>query len=174
LIEHLADVVRLHYDADVWRDYFSAYVYQALTEIGLPSYDSSPLADLLEEDSIDTRQAYGFPPSLQFVYRPAVIPDVVQWIRTQGDRIILIYGGDDPWTAGAVGLTGQTDALEIVQPGADHQVQITDLDQRDAVLGRLSQWLGFPVTIPVAAAIRPAPPTAEPLLPRDRIDLRPR
>ena len=174
LIVHLADVVRLHYDADVWRDYFSAYVYQALTEIGLPGYDPAPLADLLAEGDIDPHQAYGFPPALQFVYRPEVMPDIVQWIRTQGNGIILIYGGDDPWTAGAVGLTGQTDALEIVQPGADHQVQIANLDQRDAVLARLSQWLGIPVTMPAAAPIRAAPLPADVFLMRDRLALRPR
>jgi len=174
LIGHLADVVRLEFDADVWRDYFSAYVYQALTEIGLPAVDLTPLEDLLSQDSIDTHVAYGFPPALPFVYRPETIPDVVQWIRTQGDRIILIYGGDDPWTAGAVGLTGQADALEIIQPGADHGVQITSLDQRDAVLGKLSVWLGFPVSIPVAAAIRAVPPMADPFPLRGRIDLRPR
>ncbi len=174
LIGHLADVVRLEFDADVWRDYFSAYVYQALTEIGLPAIDLAPLEDLLSQDSIDTHVAYGFPPALQFDYSPDVIPDIVQWIRTQGDRIILIYGGDDPWTAGAVGLTGQTDALEIIQPGADHQVMIADLDQRDAVLTKLSQWLGFPVAIPVAGAIRAAPPSPEFVPLRRRIDLRPR
>jgi hypothetical protein len=98
----------------------------------------------------------------------------VQWIRTQGDRIILIYGGDDPWTAGAVGLTGQTDALEIIQPGADHQVAITGLDQKDAVLAKLSQWLGFPVSIPVAGAIRAAPQPAESSRRLAGIELRPR
>ncbi|MGD8277300.1 MAG: S28 family serine protease [Gemmatimonadota bacterium] len=174
LIGHLADVVRLEFDGDVWRDYFSAYVYQALTEIGLPAIDSEPLADLLSQDSIDTRQAYGFPPALAFDYRPDVMADIVQWVRTRGDRIILIYGEDDPWTAGAVGLTGQTDALEIIQPGADHQVRIAGLDQRDAVLAKLSAWLGFPVTIPVAGAIRAAPPPAEPFRGLDRIDLRTR
>lgn len=174
LIGHLADVVRLEFDSDVWRDYFSGYVYQALTEIGLPDIDVTPLEDLLSQDSIDTHTAYGFPPGLQFDYDPDVIPDIVQWIRTQGDRIILIYGGDDPWTAGAVELTGQTDALEIIQPGRDHQVQIAELDQKAAVLAKLSAWLGFPVTIPVAGAIRGAPPPQEPVLRSDRIDLRPR
>lgn len=174
LVDHLADVVRLHYDSDTWRDYFSAYVYQAKTEIGLPWYDASPLADLLEEPETDVRTAYGFPPTLQFVYRPEVIPDVLQWIRTQGSRIILIYGGVDPWTAGAVELTGQTDALRVIQPGADHQVQIAGLDERDAVLARLSQWLGIPVTMPVAAPIRAAPAMREPVPLRDVVSLRSR
>ena len=174
MINHLAAVVRLEYDADVWRDYFSTYVYQAKTEIGLPQIDLSPVADLFTEEEIDTHQAYGFPPTLQFVYRPEVIPDIVQWIQSQGDRILLIYGGDDPWTAGAVELTGATDVLRVIQPGADHQVQIVGLDDRDAVLARLSEWLGIPVSLPVAAPIRAAPQAAEPIPLRGMVSLRSR
>lgn len=173
MVDHLADVVRLHFDSDSWRDYFSAYVYQAKTEIGLPYFDVSPLEDLLVEEEISTHQAYGFPAELQFVYRPEVIPDIVQWIQTQGDRIILIYGGVDPWTAGAVELTGTTDALRVVQPGADHGVQIAELDERQAVLDKLSDWLGFPVFLPVAAPIREAPPPTAPSL-SEWLSLRPR
>jgi hypothetical protein len=174
MVGHLAEAVRLHFESDVWRDYFSAYVYQAKTEIGLPWFDPSPLADLLNEEETDVRTVYGFPPTLQFVYRPEVIPDVLQWIRSEGQRILLIYGGLDPWTAGAIELTGATDALRVIQPGADHGVQIANLDERAAVLAKLSQWLGVPVTMPVAAPIQAAPPAEAPVRVGDVVSLRPR
>lgn len=99
------------------------------------------LEDLFTEEEVDVWTAYSFPQDLEFHYRPETIPDIVQWVSTWGDEIILIYGEDDPWTAGALELTGQTDALRVVQAGADHGVRITELDQRNLVLGKLGEWL---------------------------------
>jgi hypothetical protein len=141
MVDHLAIVVRLTFTSDQYRDYFQAYVYQGLTEIGLPYFRADHLEDLFAEEEVDVRTAYSFPPDLEFHYRPETIPDIVQWVRTWGEEIILIYGEDDPWTAGALELTGQTDALKVVQVGADHGVRITELDQRNLVLGKLGEWL---------------------------------
>ncbi len=161
MVNHLAEVVRLHFDSDAGRDYFSAYVYQAFTELGYPYIDVDHLADLLVEDPLDVREVYGFPSNLPLEYGPEAVSDVASWIQTQGDGIILLYGALDPWAGGAVELTDGTDALEVVQPGADHGVQIVDLDRRDEVLAKLSEWLGMQVTIPAGAPARVAPAGVE-------------
>jgi hypothetical protein len=174
VIDHLAAVTRMHFDSDGYRDYFRAYIYQALTEIGAPIMDYPELEDLLTEDELGVWEAYGFPPELEFVYRPESIPDVLAWLQQHGDQIIYIYGEVDPWTAGAVELTGQADAFKVVQPGADHGVQIAELDQRDQVLALLSAWLGRnivlstegppgmrPIRVPPEAAFVGAPEAAE-------------
>jgi hypothetical protein len=166
MVDHLAAAVRLHFRSDEYRDYFRAYVYQARTEIGLPRFTADHLTDLLTEEPVDVRVAYGFSPDMEFEYRAAVIPDIVHWIRTRGDRIILIYGSVDPWTAGAVELTGQTDAVRIVQDGADHQVRIAHLDGRDMVLERLGSWMGLDLSQAVFPGVL-APPHAAPALDPD-------
>jgi len=143
MIEHLAQVVRLHYQSDLWRDYFKAYVYQVLTETGSPKYEPYHLYDLLEEQGVDVRVAYDFPLDMDFVYRWESIPDVLQWAATEGDGILYIYGEIDPWTAGAVELGGPADALKILQAGADHGVRISELDEEGLVLQRLGAWLGM-------------------------------
>jgi hypothetical protein len=142
MIEHLAAVTRLQFDSDGYRDYFRAYIYQALTEIGLPVIEYEEIQDLIFEEPIDVWDSYGFDRSLEFEYRPESVPDVLSWLRQHGDRIIYIYGEVDPWTAGAVELTGSADALKIVQAGADHGVRIADLDQQALVLETLERWLG--------------------------------
>jgi hypothetical protein len=147
-IEHLAQVVRLHYRSDLWRDYFKAYIYQVLTETGSPKYEPYHLYDLLEEEGVDVRVAYDFPLGTEFVYRWETIPDVLQWASMEGDGIIYIYGETDPWTAGAVELGGPADALKVVQAGADHGVKISELDLEALVLQKLGTWLGIPLTPP--------------------------
>ncbi len=100
-ISHLATVVRLHSDADSGRDYFKAYAYQVLTQLGGPAVDHAHLEGLFRHDPLDPYVEYGFPRELAMEWDGgAAMRDVVQWLQTQGDRIILIYGGVDPWTGG--------------------------------------------------------------------------
>ena len=84
---------------------------------------------------------------IDWTFRAETIPDVIQWIQTEGDNIIFIYGGDDPWTGGAVELTGQTNALKVIQPGANHRVKILDLNEQDLVLSTLEEWLGIEIDV---------------------------
>jgi len=150
MLENLAVVSRIDRSSDGGRYYFRPYFYQAFTEIGYPARDFSYLADLLAYEPLSVHERYGFPPELDLVYRPQVIPDVLQWVQTQGNNIVLIYGGADPWTCGAIELTGQTNALKITQPGANHRVRIADLAERDVVLDSLSSWLDMELILRIA------------------------
>lgn len=160
MIDHLATVVRLHFDSDEYRDYFRAYVYQALTEIGAPLVDYPDIQDLVTEDSVPVREVYGFPPELEFHYRPESVPDVLQWLQNEGDRILYIYGEVDPWTAGAVEITGTAEALRIIQAGGDHGVRIENLDLRALVLETLGEWLGRDIPGFSGEAVLRVPPDA--------------
>jgi hypothetical protein len=161
LVDHLAEVVRLHYRSDLYRDYFKAYVYQVLTETGSPRFEPYHLYDLLEEPAVDVRVSYSFPQDLEFVYRWESIPDILRWAVTEGDGIIYIYGEIDPWTAGAVDLTGQADALKVIQPGADHGVRIMELDEASLVLQTLGDWLGMDLRVaPLGLEIQVPPDAA--------------
>ncbi|MBT8396592.1 MAG: hypothetical protein HKO65_09095 [Gemmatimonadetes bacterium] len=151
MVDHLAAVTRMHFDADLYRDYFRAYVYQGLTEIGMPSIGYDEIQDLIVEDPLEVNESYGFPQDLEFTYRFESIPDVLSWLQQHGDRIIYIYGEVDPWTAGAVELPGSIDALKIIQPDADHGVRMIDLDQTALVSETLSRWLGREVQVGVTA-----------------------
>jgi len=42
-------------------------------------------------------------------------------------------------------LTGQTNALKIVQQGANHRVKILELDQCQLVMSILEQWLDIDI-----------------------------
>jgi hypothetical protein len=157
-IEHLATTVRLHFSSDTWRDYFKAYVYQLYTELGSPAIDVTHLEDLLLHEPLDPRVEYSFPEDLPLTYDNSAMLDVAQWLRDHGDRIIYIYGSVDPWTGGAIELTGAADALKIVQEGADHQVRILDLDDPSTVLATLGGWLGVDLSTATSRSLRVPPP----------------
>ena len=66
-------------------------------------------------------------------------------VQSEGNNIIYIYGEIDPWTAGAVEITGQTNAIKIIQPGANHSILLETLDQKGLVYSTIEEWLGVPI-----------------------------
>jgi len=89
------------------------------------------------------------PAGADLIFKPEVMQDVIPWLQTQGERIIYIYGGIDPWSAAALEPAPGLDALKVMQPGANHGVKIRDLDQKGLVIQTLERWLG--VTIDASA-----------------------
>jgi len=167
-IAHLATTVRLHYDSDPWRDYFKAYAYQVYTQIGGAAVDHSHLEGLFRQEPLDPHVEYDFPPGLAMTWDGgAAMRDVAQWLRTDGDRIVLIYGGVDPWTGGAIDVGANARVVKVIQPGGDHQTRILNLDagSRTKVLAALESWLGMDLAAAPARGIAVPPPEPD-LAPR--------
>lgn len=159
MFAHLAETVGFDYYSDQGIAYFEPAFYQFLTETGYCRYLHEHLDDLLVYVP-DPDYSVFAPMDTPLPYRPEAMTDILGWLQTEGDRILYIYGGWDPWTACAVELTGEAVALKIIQPGADHGIRISGLDDRELVLATLSAWLGMDV--PAAAAkARPWPAPAE-------------
>jgi hypothetical protein len=69
---------------------------------------------------------------------------VDKFLKNEGNRMIFLYGGYDPWSATAfVPAEGKTDVLKIVKPRGAHTTRIRNLpvDQRKMVLDTLEKWL---------------------------------
>ena len=82
----------------------------------------------------------------------AAMADIDQWVRSEGNRLLFIYGQWDPWTAGQFELGDATDSLTVTQPMGNHGARITRLEpaERDAALARLADWTGVPPKLPMA------------------------
>jgi hypothetical protein len=144
LFDHLVAVSSPSYYADADYEYYRPLFYQAYTEIGYCPYVFDYLRDLLQAVPEPSYRAFA-PRGVEMIFRPEVMQKVVPWLRNQGERIIYIYGGDDPWTAAALGPLTGLDALQVVQPGANHTVKICDLDRKDLVIAALERWLGIDI-----------------------------
>ena len=157
-IDHLAAVVPLENISDQMREQFRPYAYQAYTQLGAPAIDVSHLDGLMLYEPLDVWTKYALPRELPLEYDPAAMFDVLHWLQTEGDRILLIYGELDPWTGGAIELTGPTNVLKLIQTGADHGVRLLDLDAKDLAITTLGGWLGLELSGVSTPAIRgPAP-----------------
>ncbi|MCP5107622.1 MAG: hypothetical protein GY950_29815 [bacterium] len=149
LLAYLNEATFLSRSSDEYVAGIMPWIYQASTEMGHPALPFGHLEDLLLFEPENIREyflrVYGFP--VPAAYDPGPLLDIYRWIREEGDNLIFIYGSDDPWSGGAVELTGQTNALYFMHEGGDHKVKIEhlDQDQQDLILGTLEQWLGITI-----------------------------
>jgi hypothetical protein len=142
---HLHDIVNFLRVSDGLAEALRPFDYQSLTQLGSPKRRYDHIADLLTRPPGGDPAAYFEALGIHLTYSAETILDIYDWLRTQGDRIVYIYGGNDPLTGGAIELSGQPDALKVVQPDGNHSVRIADLHDQQSVIAALEGWLGIPI-----------------------------
>jgi len=142
IFDHFIDVSNPYYFSDKGIAYYAPFFCQALSQIGYYGYDATPFRGLL---TAITNPTFKFcaPEGSRPVFDPAVMTDIHQWITTEGNNMIFIYGELDPWSASSVQLTGQTNALKMVRKDGDHSTRIKDFPskEKNKIFGALEDWL---------------------------------
>jgi hypothetical protein len=123
---------------------FGAYYYQAATQLGSygPLALEGHLRSRLEHPGTYRVERYSTLPITRV--DPISVPEVQLWLATQGERIMLVYGENDPWSAGAFFLGNASDSYRYTVPGGNHGAGITQLPtaQQDEALATLVRWTG--------------------------------
>jgi hypothetical protein len=121
---------------------FDAYYYQAAFELGQPTAAPPHLTALLQFTDADYS---GLLPvgvaAPTFTAAPMV--DIDAWLTSQGQRMMLVYGQWDPWTAGAFRLGNASDSYIFTQAQGTHGSSLAGLDAADRVIAanKIQQWL---------------------------------
>ncbi len=122
---------------------YEPYYYQAATQLGYPAISENAVADLLHYPGTDVAETYvTFEIDEDFDTQAMV--DIDTWSQTEGQRLMYIYGENDPWTAGAFQVGTAEDTHLFIVPGGNHGSTIMDLsasDRADA-LSILERWAG--------------------------------
>jgi hypothetical protein len=107
-VDHIVGIAYTY--GDVWLEDYTAYYYQAATELGWTRSSTRHLRDLLRYPGEDEPRAYlSIPVCEPFNY--GLMLQVEHWVRTQGERMLFIYGENDPWSASAFSVGGSNDAF---------------------------------------------------------------
>ena len=135
-------------DESEFMDYTRIPIYQEYTELGQKGYDISHLEDLLLFGNPDfTDFSIDFF-GIEVTYDPSLMQNLLNWINTNGNNIIYIYGSNDPVTATAVDPGGQTNAIKIIVPNAHHydaRIRYLSAADREQVISALEEWLGIEI-----------------------------
>ncbi len=118
------------------------YYHQSATQLGYPISDESYLVGLVHPNA-DTAAAY-VPATIPLAPydNGAAMTDVQSWIATSSARVMLIYGQNDPWSAGSVDLGEATDSYKFIAPGGNHGSSIADLVgvEQDLAVETILRW----------------------------------
>lgn len=132
-------------DAEIVK--FEAFFAQANSELGYYGYDVKPFKQWLKQNSYPNT-VLG-PQNLPVNYSPESMKKVDEWLRTKADKLICIYGQNDPWSASAARIENNPKTLKEYAPNGCHTSRIGSLseEQKKAVLERLHDWLGLSVVV---------------------------
>ncbi|WP_394830319.1 hypothetical protein LVJ94_27810 [Pendulispora rubella] len=132
---------------DASLDYYAAYYYQAATELGAPGYDYSHMRGLLTPHFRDAPQ--DIPPlDIEKRFHPATVPVLAHWVRARGERMLYLYGGNDPWSSRPFEVRARNDSYRYIVPNGNHRSLISYLpeDEKRAAFQTLSRWMDTPIT----------------------------
>ncbi|NLD62536.1 MAG: peptidase [Bacteroidales bacterium] len=150
LFRHLAAIGDPSYFADQGLAYFEPFFYQAMTEIGYYGYDFDKFGDLLKHARNGEMPEFIFsaPQGEQYVYNYDIGREVSDFISTDAENFIFLYGEYDPWSATAADPGENDRCLKVVRQGGSHRTRIMNLpdDQKEVVLTTLEKWLDFPAS----------------------------
>ncbi|MEU0391409.1 S28 family serine protease [Streptomyces sp. NPDC006208] len=142
---------------------YTPYYYQAGTELGSPDITQPHLKGL---------SRYGYQPPRNFVprdipmrFKPWVMRDVDTWVRHNADRMLFVYGQNDPWGAEPFRIgKGARDSYVYTAPGANHGASVNALvaDEKAKATAAVLRWAGV-----APAAVQDDPAKAKPLAKSD-------
>jgi len=156
--------------SDEWSLLFEPYYWQAATQLGSQMSDYMHLYGLLVYDwsQLDLYPSVDMNPN----YDPAVMQDIHTWVTTEAERILFIYGENDPFSAAAFELGNAQDSHRLYVPGGNHGAVIASLTpaDRQIALDALAAWTGVTPLAPESLA--PSSSSALPMRLQRPLELR--
>ncbi|MBN8229381.1 hypothetical protein JYK02_17870 [Corallococcus macrosporus] len=156
LVDTLDTVVGITYMSDADLDYYAPYDFQAATQLGSYASEESHLRGVQHYPrGYDPRALVPFD-MRPYPFNPFAMPLVEGWVKAFGERILLVYGENDPWSTGAFSVSARNDSYRFFEPGGNHGASITGLPEADqaVALERLRTWAGLPAEDTASLGLR--------------------
>ncbi len=146
LFEHLKLCSPFNYFSDQGIAPITSFFYQAYNELGYYGYDITPVKDLLQEVKEPTSKIF-IPKGSNPHFNCSLMQDINTWVQKHGNNMLFIYGEYDTWSAPAVQLTGETNAVKMVLKGGSHRTRIKDFSQeeKEIIFSTLEDWLDIEI-----------------------------
>jgi hypothetical protein len=137
---------------------YTPYYYQAGTQLGAPQYTYPHLKGLLKWGPDYFQPRVYVPRDIPMTWqRGAPMRDVDRWVRQNAQRMMFVYGQNDPWGSErfAPARGARNDNHVHTVPGANHGARVAGLpaDQQAAAVARIQEWAGV---APAAVQADPA------------------
>lgn len=128
-------------DADIVKMY--PFFYAAATEIGMYEYNVHPFRKYLEEKENITFD-FAFPEGVERIpFNEEQMEAVNDWLQTDAEKMLFIYGGKDPWSATAVDLKKNDKCSKYIRGDMGHQCRISHFEEitKMDIIETLKDWM---------------------------------
>lgn len=141
VFDYLNQVGQLKQFKDKSMGAYEAYYYQAANELGVPACAQDHLGGRLQHG--DTCDINTYIPQHNVTFDPKAMPKIQDWVKTNGHRLMFLYGSLDPWTAAQVELGNAKDSFKFTVKGKNHNAILGDLPskQKSEALNAISRWI---------------------------------
>ncbi|GAA3135778.1 S28 family serine protease [Streptomyces rectiviolaceus] len=116
------------------------YYRQAATQLGWADLQFKHLKDVRHHPDIYQPNSV-LPEAMRGSYNNRTIADVDRWVKTRGQRMMFIYGENDPWSAEKF-TPSHRDSYRYEAPGSNHGASIAKLpaaEQAEAI-ATIKRW----------------------------------
>jgi len=142
LFQHLIKVSGMDFFDNRSQEPSLAFYQQALTEIGMYSYEIAPFKQYLSYDK-DLTFDHIFPNEPKRIFDPSSMIAVNKWLQTDAEKMLFIYGEYDTWSATAVDLKGNKKCRKFINPKGSHLSRIKNFppEMQDEIIQTLETWM---------------------------------
>lgn len=144
LFDHLESTSSFSYLSSASLKRLRPFMYQAYTELGYYEYEVENLSDLLK--TVDGNFASSIvlaPQDVELKFNDNLMVDINKLIQNSGNNMLYIYGELDTWSATAVNVGENTNAVKMVKKGGNHKTRINSFDgeEKEKIYTTLENWL---------------------------------
>ena len=121
-----------------------AFYYAALTETGMYAYNIKPFKKYFPRVKKQITFRYALPEGYENAgFNAEQLAAIAEWLRTDAERILFIYGGMDPWTATAAELGDNTKCEKYMKADGCHRTRVNSFEgmTRDIIVETLREWI---------------------------------
>ncbi|WP_321306814.1 S28 family serine protease [Marinifilum fragile] len=146
LFNHLVRVSGMDFFDQISLKPSLAFYHQALTEIGMYSYEVEPFKPYISYEK-DLTFDHVFPNEPIRKFNPESMIKVNKWLQTDAEKMLFIYGEWDTWSATAVDLKNNTKCKKFVNPEGSHGTRIRNFpaEIKTEIIKTLEEWLEMPI-----------------------------
>lgn len=144
-VKHFIKVSDIGFFSDDMMHGYGSHYYQSAAEMGYYGYETKDFEGLLEALPTESNPHAAFvPKDIKFQFDATLLDNVNNWLETNGNQFIYIYGAMDTWSASAVPPSKNVDAVWFMMKGKSHGdariKNMTDVEKQKLV-SSLERWL---------------------------------
>ena len=86
------------------------------------------------------------PDTLNLVFNPETMLDLHRFLQKTDEKMMFIYGENDPWTASGAKVPKKENLVKMVLKGGSHRTRINSFpeEQKAKMIETLKNWISSP------------------------------